>query len=445
MKKIVFFLVVTGFGFCNIAQAQSGSIKLNRNLKVLRPVAGVDNPVIGVQTPNATVSTKAVLEDPVTAVTKYDLQTNGAVLPHLYRYPDGTMASVATMAHVDNFSDRGTGYNYYNGTSWGTPPSIRIEGVRTGWPSYAPLGANGEIVVTHESATGPLVICKRNTKGTGAWTETELPPPPDAVGTGMIWAKVVTNGTPRTNIHIISLTGPTANGGALYQGLDGALVYNRSLDGGANWDGWQILDGMTSDEYLGFSADSYAWAEPKGETLAFTYGESWMDQAVMKSTDNGATWTKTVIWPCPYNKWDGGAVTDSFFCVDGTMSAALDNSGKVHVTMGLQRANGHEDGSKYWFPFTDGLLYWNEDMPTWPEVLDTAELNAGGNLIGWVQDTNVWYAQATELAYYYVSMSSFPTMSIDEYNNIFVVWWELRLYAIMTTLCFATSLQEHGQ
>jgi len=415
-------MVALGVGLCCTVQAQTGSPKFNRDFKALKPVAGVDNTILGAQTPNSVVSAKAALVDPVTATTKYDFQTNAAVLPHIYRYPDGTIATVATMAHLDDFTDRGTGYNYFNGTAWSAPPSARIETVRTGWPSYAPLGANGEIVVTHKSATGPLVICKRDTKGTGAWTESELPPPPDAVGTGMIWPKMVTNGASRTNVHIICLTGPVANQGAIYQGLDGAILYNRSLDGGTTWDGWELLEGMTSTEYLGFSADAYAWAEPQGNILAFTVGDSWNDQFIMKSLDNGTTWTKTLVWHNEFNLWNGGDTTGRFRCPDGASSIALDMSGKAHLVFGFQRANGDETGAKFWTPFQDGLIYWNEDMEELPQVLIADSLYAHGNYIGWVQDTMVFYAATTELAYYYVSLSSYPAMVIDNSNHIHVVW-----------------------
>jgi hypothetical protein len=83
---------------------------------------------------------------------------------------------------------------------------------------------------------------------------------------------------------------------------------------------------------------------------------------------------------------------------------------------------GDATGAKFWYPFTDGLIYWNEDMPELPQDLDPDVLFANGNYIGWVQDTMVWYAQVEELAYYYVSLSSYPTIVIDGSNQIFVVW-----------------------
>ncbi len=35
---------------------------------------------------------------------------------------------------------------------------------------------------------------------------------------------------------------PVANGGIVYQGLDGALLYSKSVDGGATWNPEHLLD-----------------------------------------------------------------------------------------------------------------------------------------------------------------------------------------------------------
>jgi len=157
-------------------------------------------------------------------------------------------------------------------------------------------------------------------------------------------------------------------------------------------------------------------------------GDSWNDQFLMKSIDNGTNWTKTIIWPCPYNKWAGPDTTGTFWCPDGASAIALDNNGKAHITFGLQRASGDAAGSKYWIPYTDGLVYWNEDMPQMPVDINPDTLMAHGNYIGWVQDTNVWYTNTSQLAYYYVSLSSFPTMVIDDQNQMFVMWSGVTTY-----------------
>jgi len=419
MKKILLFVMALTIGLSVIAQRKSYLIGTTK-YTAPRMKKAVDGDVIGMKPVNSTVTIRAVTDDPIIMTTKYDLQSNASTRNHLYKYADGTMAGVSTMSHLDDFTDRGTGYNYFDGTAWGTAPGARIESVRTGWGNYAPCGPNGEIVISHISGTAGIVVCKRATKGTGAWVETSIAAPAGA--TGMLWPRLVSSGPDHNTIHIIALTAPVANGGGIYQDLDGALLYIRSLDGGTNWEGWQMLPEMTSAEYLGFAADAYAFAEPRGDTIAFAYGDSWTDLTIMKSTDNGATWNKITIWPCPYNKWAGGDSTGYHYAPDGNLALALDKHGKVHLSTGLENVYGLEDGSQYWTINQDGLLYWNENMPTWPEVLDIYELEANGNIVGWCPDTTVVNNPIADFAYWYCSMSSMPTIVADEFDNIFVVW-----------------------
>ncbi|NQV01176.1 MAG: hypothetical protein HQ542_00890, partial [Bacteroidia bacterium] len=418
MKRILLFFIATGFIFTAVAQFQPHFIDAKSEVKAISPTVRIDGNVIGSLEPNSVIGTKSILEDPVVIQTRYDLQTNASQQHRLYRYDDGTMGAASIMSHQDDYAERGTGYNYFDGTDWGAQPADRIETVRTGWPAYAPLGANGEIVIAHQSGTTPLIVSKRDTKGTGAWTQSELGPPAGA--SGMLWCRMVTSGVDRMNVHVISLTAPTGNGGVVWNDMDGALVYCRSTDGGDTFDDWALLDGMTSTEYLGFGGDAYGWAEPNGDNLAFVVGDSWNDQFIMKSTDNGENWTKTTIWTCEFNLWAGGDTTGTFWCPDGCSAAAIGPDGTVHVLFGLQRANGDEAGGKFWYPYTDGLIYWNETMPELPQILDPDVLFANGNYIGWVPDTMVFYEGA--LAYYYNSMSSIPTLVVDEDNYVFAIW-----------------------
>lgn len=421
MKKLLLFFLAAGFTMGAIAQKPAFMHKAN-DKKAPYVKTSIADQVPMLNPPNVYVSSKSVLDDPTTSITKYDLQTNGSSgQQRIYFWPDGKMAATATWSQQSSgYTDRGTGYNFYNGSTWGAQPTARTETMRTGWPSIQPWGANGEIMIAHQSATLQLVVSKRATRGTGAWSESTLPAPVGA--SSMLWPRLVTNGTDHNNVHVIALTAPTGNGGTVYNGMDGALLYTRSLDGGATWSGWVQLDGMTSTDYLSFTADIYSWAQPVGNTIAFTAGDSWQDQLLMKSTDNGVTWTKTVIWPCPYNFWAGGDSVPTFFCPDGTSSIALDQQGTAHVVFGLQRGSGDVAGGKYWVPYTDGVIYWNEHLPTFPAVLDPTTLYDNGNYIGWVKDTNVFYPTTQKLAAYYSSMTSNSGITIDASNNMFVVW-----------------------
>ncbi|MBK7172866.1 MAG: hypothetical protein IPH84_06460 [Bacteroidales bacterium] len=108
--------------------------------------------------------------------TVYDLQTNSSSpFGRLVRFDDGTFGSVWTRGMSPTaYSDRGTGYNYFDGTSWLADPTIRLETLRTGWPSIAKRGYTGEAVVSHRNATSPLWFMYRTFKGTGNWTESTI-------------------------------------------------------------------------------------------------------------------------------------------------------------------------------------------------------------------------------------------------------------------------------
>jgi len=419
MRKFTLFCIsICLFSMAVGVQAQVSSAKRNqvKNFKVIKPTLsqkGVNG--IGQLPVNPTTGSKSALADEVLMITRYDLQSNASSENRIHLFEDGTVGAVTMMSHQDDFNDRGTGTNFFDGTTWGPQPSARIESSKSGWPSYAPWGPNGEIVVTHHMLDG-LFIMTRETKGTGPWNEAILAGPVGAVD--ISWPRVVTSGPDNMYIHIIATTYTS------YQGLEPyALLYYRSLDGGASWDiEHRVIEGMTSAEYLGFTSDMYAWAEPKGDTLAFCYGDSWHDLAIMKSTNNGDDWDKIIVWPCPYNLWDGGDTTGTFLGPDGTVALALDNEGKAHLTSGMMYASGDELGNKYWVPFSDGIIYWNEDMPQLPVELDWDDLYADGTMIGWVTDTNVFYVNSTQLAYYYNSMTSQPSISVDENNHIFVFW-----------------------
>ena len=64
------------------------------------------------------------MEDGETMWTYYDLQSNQYVANRMYQLPTGEVAVTATMSHENNqtASDRGTGYNFYDGSDWGDQP-----------------------------------------------------------------------------------------------------------------------------------------------------------------------------------------------------------------------------------------------------------------------------------------------------------------------------------
>ena len=90
----------------------------------------------------------------VIGTSTYDLQSNASVQNRIIVHDDGTISATWTMSQEYNISytDRGTGYNFFDGTSWGTQPTNRLESSRGGWPSIIALGNGSEHVITHNAS-----------------------------------------------------------------------------------------------------------------------------------------------------------------------------------------------------------------------------------------------------------------------------------------------------
>ena len=439
MKRILLFAFVLGFVASSFAQSRVHVPHELRDKAVLRVPATAETMNFqnsGMAVP-ATANYKFVVEEEAIGDTWYDLQTNSSMQDRIYKYDDGTIGAVFTIGYnFPNFADdRGTGYNYFNGTDWGPFPTERLENDRTGWPAYAPHGENGEIVVAHfsEAATSGLEFSKRAEKGTGMWEQFDYFGP--AGHEGLLWPRMTTGGVDHSVIHLLPVTRPVANGGALYEGQDGAILYSRSTDGGATWDPENLLlDDINSDYYIGFSGDTYE-IRARGDVVAFLAGEAWTDLVMMKSEDGGTTWEKTVIWENPYPFFDPAAppsATDTFYCADGAHALSIDQTGMVHVAFGINRA--HSDGSgTFWFPLVAGLGYWNETMATFSNDFNSlcpysdcvyTELVEDESLVAWPQDVDnngVWEPLA-EIGAYFVGASSMPQIVVDDMDRIFLVY-----------------------
>ncbi len=191
------------------------------------------------------------------------------------------------------------------------------------------------------------------------------------------------------------------------------------------------MSGMSQNEYVGFTGDNYAFAEPKGDVIAFTVGDTWYDLFLMKSTDGGETFTKTIIWQHPYPMWQPGMPTDTFYCADGAHSLVIDDNDMVHVAFGISRSLA-DDNSTYLFPFVDGIAYWNENMPAFSNNINAlspygdqgSELVEDYNLIGWTQDVNGngEIELLDDIGNYWLGLSSMPQLVLDDLNRMFLVY-----------------------
>ena len=85
--------------------------------------------------------------------TTYDLQSNGAVMDRIIRHSGGQLSAVWTMSaqYAASYTDRGTGYMYFDGTSWSSMPSARLESSRCGWPTIRATSTGKEIAIAHNT------------------------------------------------------------------------------------------------------------------------------------------------------------------------------------------------------------------------------------------------------------------------------------------------------
>lgn len=435
MKKVITLCLALLIGLYAIAQIKPAYIDKNLANKAVKvPITkAVDIPVSPIQTPNPYVFDYKSIDDNEIGTGTYDLQTNTSVQNRIYLYPDGTIGATWTFGTgATSFANRGTGYNYYDGSSWGSAPVSRIETGRCGWPSYAPL-LNGEIVVSHNGNDG-LYIATTETKGDGIWTTNTLIGPMTTGGTtALLWPRMITS---NGKVHLLACTDHAESAPYYYyQGLALALVYYYSADSGKTFVGPAILPGMDSASIVGlnnrgFSGDSYSWAAPHGDTIAFVVGDSWGDAFVMKSYDGGTTWSKILVYDFPDNPALGDT-TPIIASLDGSMAIALDNIGQAHVVAGFMRVKDSilTDDETSYYPYTDGLVYWNETMPT----LDTAILESRSNLIAAMLDINDndtldFEETVSKLPFgiFYLSLTSMPQIIIDDNQVIYVSYSSIR-------------------
>jgi len=323
-----------------------------------------------------------VIQRQIIGLTQYDLQSNYAVDDRVYSSGNGISAGWIQSLETSPFSDRGTGYNYKApgpDMDWGEIPYDRIEDVRIGWPSLGHLANGSEFALSHGS-TGGLVFATRDAVGSGAWTTNTLPALPDSSGNDIwhLWPRATVGGADGNTIHAICITAPEGNGGVLYNGQDGALVYMRSTDGGANWDMQTFAELDTSAFAGGFVADSYA-IHAEGETVAFAVFNGFYDTFAMISEDNGASWSYEAIVDFPVDNYvlDSGALLDTtiadavdatgnamFFNADRAGDVLVDEAGGVHVFFGAMfyADSDTTDGTSSYYPYTNGLEYWRNDM-----------------------------------------------------------------------------------
>src|SRR5688572_7320460 len=292
----------------------------------------------------------------IIGITSYDLQTNSAGCNRIYQQA-GNVGATWTFSNdfTGTFQDRGVGYNYWDGSTWGPFPTSGIDSVA--WPNID-ISGNTEYVVGHYRPGMPndLSLLKRSPAGTGSWTQSNLPS--DSAGNFYLWPRMRVGGPNGNSIHVIALSQPVANGGVLVNGVDGVLSYSRSQDGGLTWDRIHVaLPGVDNTNYFSMSADCYA-IDVRGSTVAIVQGSKYNPWVLWKSTDNGTTWVRTVIMPFPIAAFDpltmitdvnGDAIPDTVDFIDGSLAVLIDNNNMVHTWAGRMRVFEDVPGTLAYF------------------------------------------------------------------------------------------------
>lgn len=401
-----------------------------------------------------------------TMKTLYDLQTNKLLGNRMYRFDDGTLGITATWGQAaSSYADRGTGYDYYNGTSFifeeDSPdlPAVtgRIESMRAGWPSYCQYGPNGEIVISHTGTN--LVYYTRETKGEGEWQGPREIPNPDFLGAPsyeLTWPRVVTTGPNHDILHVVS----AASDDDVY------LYYSKSTDG-ETWT-TTFIPTLEDWEQTLYSADSYVMAA-NGNTVAIMLVSVYGHGYIIKSTDNGETWTKMKFWDNPYaGDWDNDESTlfgnsDETYIDDTEQygpelgNICIDNNGMVHAAFSGHKYAHLELGTSYtyWYGKTlDGIFYWNESMGTmqgpewtcpddgyvipsdphnicrmwWPtdETQEYITRNwESANLVGFVTPDEHFTDMNSDnmmISGYFQSPASMPTITVDNNGTVAIAY-----------------------
>ena len=302
--------------------------------------------------------------------TYYDLQSNQYVANRMYQLPNGSVAAVATMSHQNNqtASDRGTGYAFYDGEDWTEMlPDNRIEEFKTGWPSIAQWGANGEILLAH--GNGHMQCFTRATAGEGDWEyRGALPDYPEGYPYPTeypTWPRVVTCGPNHDIIVAVAALQHSISDDE----TDVRTVMWRSEDA----TNWTISYGPLADLGLGyevgfFSADDYCMSS-NGNTVALLYSGCMTNSTwLFKSTDTGLTWEARRVWEDPY---EGISLEDPELVYTDTLyrpmngAVVVDNHGVVHVALNtFEMAHWADTEPGYYSYFygraVDGILYWND-------------------------------------------------------------------------------------
>jgi hypothetical protein len=347
----------------------------------------------------------AFTQSTVIGTTTYDVQTNNATKNHVIAYDDGAISAAWTGSTdaTTAFTDRGTFYNHYDGSDWGSYPTARVESVRTGFGELIHVDGS-ELALAHFFTGSAYNMQFFGNDGIGGSTWTEATGSDDVSG---LWGFAdCPAGTDDIYIVTANTNPPTG------------LNFSRSDDGG---DSWTVLNyalpGLTSSEgfpSLANAAETYL-IKANGTDVYVLFGLVNSDLVLLHSAENGdeGTWETITVLDFPYDAFtgleqtdiDGDGNTDTIGTTDGYHELLITDDGTVHVFSGYMRL--YSDGFGFYSLNTraSGIWHWSSGMAG-AELIDTEiDWSGDGNPYGGIGAVTTNYRSA--------AISSCPSASWD--------------------------------
>lgn len=364
--------------------------------------------------------------------TKNNQQTNGSIYTRVYSHTGGKVSATWTSAQEgipDGSSSRGSGYNHFNGTSWGNPiqSSLRIDPERTGFPNYAySASTNEEMVLSHivkasgtanaGAATG-IMLNRKTGLGAGTWTGTAVLDSTNILIPGILWNRSVVSGN---YLHVIASftdSGSAQPNSVSINGIKSPQVYSRLNLTNNTWEVKKmILPGYTKERVFSGGSDNYA-IDAKGSNVAILFGGLTDDLTLYKSSDNGSNWTSTIIDSFPVPAFDRIKTIDTTYSNDGSLSVTIDKNGNAHCFWALARMISATSGTVNYYPGQNQILYWKEGTS-----LDSINVVGGSPDVDGNGDLDLgtsWNAAGTR--YFSNSIATMPhAMSVD--SSIYMIF-----------------------
>ena len=365
--------------------------------------------------------------------TTYDLQSNSSMGNRLNVYDDGTMSAVWTLSLTESpaFSDRGTGYNHFDGNEWTSYFDIeeRLETDRTGWPSIN-IYDGYEIVVSHyagaeDFGTGGMNMQKNSQVGERDFDERAILTSTDSVDDqGPIWPRTAIGDEYLHIIGTFSGTDLDEEEFATISGLNLPMVYSKyNIEEDTFYYEGIPLPGMDTLNFLnsGPGGDSYS-IDAKDNTVSIVANGFGTHIFLWKSEDYGETWEKTVVDSFPGAPFDfENHVADMIEMSDNSLHVMLDDDLNSHVFWGKRGSRWDtQDGEGYFMERRiTGIEYWNEVEQEKRTIAQPIDRNEDGEITfeGFVNSQLFG-----SFSYGGTGLTSIPTAGIDDDGNMYMVY-----------------------